>query len=104
MTHPVTGCDEIVHQRVRLGILATLNELPRAAFPYLQTTLAVTEGNLSTHLKALEEAGYVRIDKKFEGNRPKTWVSITAKGRSAFANEMVILREVVTAWERSGRN
>jgi DNA-binding MarR family transcriptional regulator len=103
MTHPVAGCDDVVHQRVRLGILAILTELPRAAFSYLQSALAVTEGNLSTHLKALDDAGYIRIDKQFEKNRPRTWVSITATGKTAFANEIVILRDVVKAWERSNR-
>ncbi len=96
MSHPTNALDDTVHQRVRLGILAVLAESRRADFNYLRDALGLTEGNLSRHLRVLEEAGYVRIDKTFEGRRPRTWVSMTKLGRSAFASELDSLRALIT--------
>lgn len=95
MTHPTSGLDETIHQRVRLGILAVLVESRRADFGYLREALALTDGNLSRHLRVLEDAGLVRIDKTFEGRRPRTWVSATKKGRAAFAAEIQALRRLI---------
>ncbi len=95
MNHPSLRLDDTIHQRVRLGILAILNEAKRADFSYLRQTLELTDGNLSRHLQVLEEAGLVRIDKTFEGKRPRTWVSTTARGRQAFAEEVAALRALI---------
>ncbi len=95
MNHPSLRLDDTIHQRVRLGILAILTEAKRADFSYLRRTLELTDGNLSRHLQVLEEAGLVRIDKTFEGKRPRTWVSATAKGRHAFAEEVAALRALI---------
>ena len=95
MNHPSLRLDDTIHQRVRLGILAILTEAKRADFSYLRRTLELTDGNLSRHLQVLEEAGLVRIDKTFEGKRPRTWVSATAKGRQAFAEEVAALRALI---------
>jgi DNA-binding MarR family transcriptional regulator len=101
MKHPSSGLDEVVHQRARLGILAVLAESRRADFTYLRQTLELTDGNLSRHLQVLEEAGYVRIDKAFEGRRPRTWVSATKAGRTAFAAELRALRELIAGVDRT---
>lgn len=95
MTHPTTALDDVVHQRVRLGILAVLAEAPRADFNFLRETLQLTDGNLSRHLQVLEEAGCVVIKKVFEGRRPRTWVKATKRGREAFARELDALRALV---------
>lgn len=92
----------MVHQKARLGILAVLNEVNRADFGYLKSALGLTDGNLSRHLQVLEEAGYVRIAKSFEGRRPRTWVSRTKHGRAAFASEVDALRELLAGVDRSG--
>ena len=77
--------DEVIHGRMRLGIMVYLADAEAADFTELKTVLDATQGNLSVHLKKLEEAGYVSIDKSFVNNKPLTRVSITADGRRAFA-------------------
>jgi DNA-binding MarR family transcriptional regulator len=95
--HPTNGLDEIVHQRHRLGILTITAEAKRAEFGYLREALDLTPGNLSRHLTVLEEAGMVEVEKGYEGRRPRTWVSITRKGRSALAAELDALTKLVRA-------
>jgi DNA-binding MarR family transcriptional regulator len=93
--HPSQRLDELVHQRVRLGILAVLVEADRADFGYLKSTLGLTDGNLSRHLQVLEEADLIETEKVFEGRRPRTWVASTEFGRAAFASEVAALRELI---------
>jgi DNA-binding MarR family transcriptional regulator len=77
--------DDVIHGRVRLGIMVYLADADAADFTELKTALEATQGNLSVHLKKLEDAGYVAIAKSFRDNKPLTRVSITAEGRRAFA-------------------
>ena len=100
--HPSQRLDDVVHQRVRLGILAVLAEADQADFAFLKESLGLTDGNLSRHLQVLEEAGFVRIDKAFEGRRPRTWISATKAGRTAFASELAALRELIAGIDRPG--
>ncbi len=93
--HPTNGLDEVVHQRHRLGILTITAEARRAEFGYLREALDLTPGNLSRHLTVLERAGMVEVEKGYEGRRPRTWVSITRKGRSALAAELDALTKIV---------
>ncbi|MCP9486781.1 MAG: transcriptional regulator [Gaiellaceae bacterium MAG52_C11] len=95
MSNAALQLDDVVHQRVRLGILAVLAESRRADFVYLREALEVTDGNLSRHLQVLEAAGYVRIEKIFEGRRPRTWVAATTTGREAFESELEALRNLI---------
>ncbi len=101
MTHPAAELDETIHQRVRLGILALLLESRRADFSYLRDALELTDGNLSQHLRVLEEGGYVQLAKAFEGKKPRTWVSATAAGRAALASEVETLRTLVKSVDRA---
>jgi DNA-binding MarR family transcriptional regulator len=94
-THLTTALDETVHQRYRLGILVMTSRARQVEFGYLREALGLTSGNLSTHLMVLEEAGLVRVEKGYEGRRPRTWVSITRPGRAALASEMAALTELV---------
>jgi DNA-binding MarR family transcriptional regulator len=87
--------DDVVHQRVRLGLLAVLVEARRADFAYLRDSLELTDGNLSRHLQVLEGAGYVKVTKTFEGRRPRTWVTATKQGGAAFAIEVGALRALL---------
>lgn len=96
MTHPTTDLDEVVHQRVRLGILAVLAEARRADFTFLRNSLELTDGNLARHLQVLEGAGYVAIEKTFEGRRPRTWVHATAAGGRAFQAEVASLQALIS--------
>jgi DNA-binding MarR family transcriptional regulator len=99
MSHPSLRLDDTVHQRVRLGILAVLGEAKRADFSYLRSALDVSDGNLSRHIQVLEEAGLVRVEKGFEGRRPRTWVSATRTGRAALGAELDAMRELIARVE-----
>ena len=77
--------DDVIHGRMRLGIMVYLADAEAADFTELKTVLEATQGNLSVHLKKLEEAGYVAIAKSFVNNKPLTRVAITPVGRKAFA-------------------
>lgn len=93
--HPSQLLDDTVHQRVRLGILAVLNEADQADFGFLKEALDLSDGNLSRHLRVLEEAGYVRIEKGYEGRRPRTWVNATRQGRRALAGHLAALQQLI---------
>ena len=77
--------DDVIHGRMRLGIMVYLSDADVADFTELKTVLEATQGNLSVHLKTLEKAGFIAIDKSFKNNKPLTRVSITREGRQAFS-------------------
>jgi DNA-binding MarR family transcriptional regulator len=93
--HPANGLDDVVHQRVRLGILTIAHEARRVEFGFVQTTLQLTAGNLGQHLTVLEKAGLVHIEKGYEGKRPRTWVTLTPAGQSALRDEIVHLKQLI---------
>ncbi len=97
--HPVTGLDEVVHQRVRLGILAIAHEARRVEFGYLRVQLGLTAGNLSKHLTVLETAGLVDIEKGYEGKRGRTWITLTPDGSTALAEEIGRLKKLIARVE-----
>lgn len=97
--HPVTGLDEVVHQRVRLGILAIAHEARRVEFGYLRIQLDLTAGNLSKHLSVLETAGLVAIEKGYEGKRGRTWITLTPAGDTALAEEILRLKVLIARVE-----
>lgn len=76
--------DEIIHGRVRLGIMAFLSGAGAADFNTLKARLQATDGNLSVHLRKLEDAGYVAVAKSFVDRKPLTTLSLTDAGRKAF--------------------
>ena len=99
------GPDEIIHQSLRLRIMATLNTLPKAEkleFTRLKAILKATDGNLGAHLTTLEGAGYVAIEKDFVDKKPRTRVSITPAGRRAFDTHVGYLRELIDGGEARG--
>lgn len=100
MTHPIKTLDDVVHQRARLGVLTILHETARAEFGFLRESLELTDGNLSRHLRVLEDAGLIEIEKGYEGRRPRTWIKITKAGRKAFADEIAALKQLVQRIER----
>lgn len=102
MSHPSQKLDEVVHQKTRLGMLAVLSEVRRADFNFLKSTLGLSDGNLSRHLQVLQEAGLVALEKVFEGRRPRTWVSITDEGRSAFQAELASLQALMAGLTGAG--
>ncbi len=90
--------DSLIHQPIRLRIMAALNALPEDAqldFSALRNMLDVTDGNLATHLRKLEDAGYIAVEKTFAGRRPRTYIALTPRGRQAFAEHVQALREIL---------
>ncbi|WP_150308622.1 transcriptional regulator [Planctomonas psychrotolerans] len=87
--------DPVIHAAARLRITATLARIPpgdRMSFPRLQELLDMTAGNLSTHLRRLEEAGYVEVAKTHSGRTPVTYLSLSTSGRRAFEDYTETLR------------
>jgi DNA-binding MarR family transcriptional regulator len=76
--------DDVIHGRLRLGVMAYLSAVSPAVFGELRDKVGATDGNLSTHLKKLEEAGYVLQEKLFVGKKPQTRIHLTDAGRKAW--------------------
>jgi DNA-binding MarR family transcriptional regulator len=94
----MTGPNEIIHQSMRLKIMAALNVAPPSAaleFTRLKALVGATDGNLGAHLDTLAGAGYVAIEKRFVGRKPQTRIKATAAGRRAFAEHIAYLREII---------
>jgi DNA-binding MarR family transcriptional regulator len=102
MSEPIKpdDLDVVIHERVRLAIVAALAVSAELGFNELKSMLDLTDGNLSTHARTLEEAGYLVIEKSFRGRRPYTAMRLTAKGRRAFERYLGRLRQIV---ERGGQ-
>ena len=94
----MSGPNEVIHQSVRLKIMAALNVLTADAaleFTRLKSLANATDGNLGAHLDTLERAGYVAIEKLFVGKKPQTRIRVTPAGRRAFAEHVAYLREIL---------
>lgn len=87
--------DDVIHGRMRLGIMAYLADAEAAEFNELKALLQATQGNLSVHLRKLEDAGYIEIEKSFMGRKPLTRARITASGRKAFAGYLEALGKLI---------
>lgn len=90
--------DNIIHQQVRLQIMASLVALDKGEeldFVYLRKLLNLTDGNLGAHLAKLEEAGYVKVKKTFVARKPRTFIIATGKGRDAFEEHIIALRQII---------
>ncbi|CAH2396431.1 transcriptional regulator [Mesorhizobium ventifaucium] len=98
--------DEIIHQSVRLRIMATLNALERRKaleFARLKAIVNATDGNLGAHIDMLAKAGYVDVEKLFVGRRPQTRVKATSVGRRAFRGHAAFLRAILDEAEQPGK-
>ena len=95
----MSGANEIIHQAMRLKIMAALNTIaPKKAaieFTRLKGLVGATDGNLGAHLETLEKAGYIVIEKRFEERKPQTRVRMSPAGRRAFAEHVAYLREIL---------
>ena len=76
--------DELIHGRIRLGAVAYLASLDSALFAELREAVGATDGNLSAHIRKLEDAGYVSVTKSFVGRKPQTRVALSHRGRQAW--------------------
>jgi DNA-binding MarR family transcriptional regulator len=94
----MSDLDPVIHAPARLRVVATLAALPTGeemTFPKLQNLLDMTAGNLSTHLRKLEDADYVRVDKAHSGRKPVTYIALTTRGRRAFEDYTTTLSDLL---------
>lgn len=90
------GLDRIFHEKARLGIVSSLiGHSDGLAFSDLKSLCGLTDGNLSRHLQVLEEAGYIEIEKGFDGKRPCTRCNLSGSGRTRFAEYLETLEQVL---------
>jgi len=101
-SHPANGLNDVVHQRVRLGILTIAHEARRVEFSYLRTNLELSAGNLSQHLGVLENAGLITLEKGYAGKRARTWITITKTGQTALADEIAQLKLLISRIDSVG--
>jgi DNA-binding MarR family transcriptional regulator len=94
-THPLADIDQLVHAPARLTILALLYVVTKLDYVFLKNQSGLTWGNLATHLKKLEEAGYVEVLKGYQGKKPQSMIQLTTRGREAFRDYKRILQEVL---------
>ena len=97
LVESVESIDEVIHQKVRLGIMSALMARGETDFRFLKETLSVTDGNLSIHLSKLEEAGYIVSAKEFVRKKPHTTYTPTDAGRAAFHAYLGALERIVHA-------
>ena len=92
---PFLQLDRVIHEKGRLAIMSMLAASPELSFTELRDTLGMTDGNLTTHIRTLQEAGYLSVTKSFQHNRPLTTCALTPAGRKAFAAYIDLLEEIV---------
>ena len=94
----MAALNETIHQPVRLRIMAVLVTLEAGTevdFTYLRQLLEVTDGNLGAHLRKLEEAGYIAVNKTFIERKPRTFIAVTAEGRKVFQEHVAALESIL---------
>ena len=94
--------DAVIHQPVRLKIMAALKALPaieQIEFVRLRKLVDATEGNLGAHIQTLEQAGYIAVEKDFAENKPRTRVKLTKQGRRAFEDYVAFLKDLIASPE-----
>lgn len=94
----MTEVDPVIHQPTRLRIMAALvglEEGSQVEFGFLLDLLGLSDGNLSTHLRKLEEAGFIATEKGFVGRMPRTWITVTTEGRGAFSGYVAALEGIL---------
>lgn len=93
----ISGLNKVFESRVRLGIMSVLMVNDSFSFNSLKETLNVTDGNLASHLKALEDKGLIKANKQFIGRKPNTSYSITGKGINLFKQHLKALEDLINA-------
>lgn len=94
---PPTQLDRLIHDRIRLALVSALAVTPTLSFTELKAATRATDGNLSVHARRLEEAGYIRCEKKFAGRTPRTDYRITTEGRRALERYLNHMDAIIKA-------
>jgi DNA-binding MarR family transcriptional regulator len=92
---PFLNLDRVIHEKGRMAIMSLLAATPELSFTELKQALNMTDGNLTTHIKTLQQAGYVAVTKSVQNNRPLTTCSLTTGGRTAFKGYVDLLEQIV---------
>lgn len=95
MKNPIKGLNKDFESRVRLGVMSLLSIHDQVDFNTLKELLEVTDGNLASHVKALEVSGYLEVIKQFVARKPNTSYRITTKGREAFNEHLSALESFI---------
>jgi DNA-binding MarR family transcriptional regulator len=92
---PFLKLDRVIHEKGRMAIMSLLAANPELSFTEMKQTLGMTDGNLSVHLRTLQESGYIAVTKSFQDRKPLTTCSLTAAGRKAFEKYIDLLEQIV---------
>ena len=92
---PFLQLDRVIHEKGRLAIMSMLAASPSLSFTEMRDTLNMTDGNISVHLRTLQEAGYIAMTKTFQDRKPLTTCALTSAGRKAFTNYINLLEQIV---------
>ena len=87
--------DDVIHSRIRLAVVSVLVSVEEAEFTFLRERVHATDGNLSIHLRKLEEAGYIEVKKGFVGRKPQSTYRLTEAGRKAFEAYVAALEKLI---------
>jgi predicted ArsR family transcriptional regulator len=92
---PFLQLDRVIHEKGRLAIMSLLAATAQLSFTELRDTLNMTDGNLTAHMRTLQEAGYVSVTKEFHGGRPLTTFSLTNSGKKGFTSYIDLLEQII---------
>lgn len=99
--HPVHQINDLIHAKVRLGIMSLLMTYGQCDFTFLKKRLEITDGNLGAHIQKLEQANYISVEKTFVGRKPKTNVQVTELGSTAYQEYIETLESLLKMTQRS---
>lgn len=100
---PAQSCsdlNQLIHERTRLGLVSALASHKTMSFTELKTLLQISDGNLSTHARKLEEAGYIECSKGFDGRVPRTEYALSAAGRKALNKYVAHMESLIAAMKK----
>ena len=92
---PFLQLDRVIHEKGRLAIMSMLAANPSLSFTELRDVLQMTDGNITAHVRTLQEAGYVSVTKTYPGPRPLTTFALTDVGRTAFTDYINLLEKIL---------
>lgn len=92
---PFLQLDRVIHEKGRMAIMSLLAAAPELCFTEMRDALNMTDGNLTTHIRTLQQAGYVAVTKSFQEKRPLTTCTLTAEGKRAFAGYLDLLEQIL---------
>jgi predicted ArsR family transcriptional regulator len=92
---PFLQLDRVIHEKGRLAIMSLLAASAQLSFTEMRDTLGMTDGNITAHVRTLQESGYISVTKEFKGGRPLTTYALTSEGRKAFTAYINLLEQIV---------